>query len=59
MKNTEIGVAKLSKKAKLELDLERMGIEQELEQAVYADVADLLPFIKSLQETLNQQTNRE
>ncbi|WOH36497.1 DUF2489 domain-containing protein [Thalassotalea fonticola] len=45
----------LSKKDRLALDLERMGIEQELESAVYSDVADLLPFVKSLQKELNQQ----
>ncbi|WNC68528.1 DUF2489 domain-containing protein [Thalassotalea nanhaiensis] len=45
----------LSKKDRLALDLERMGIEQELEPAVYSDVADLLPFVKSLQKELNQQ----
>ncbi|WNC72427.1 DUF2489 domain-containing protein [Thalassotalea psychrophila] len=45
----------LSKKDRLALDLERMGIEQELEPAVYTDVADLLPYVKSLQKELNQQ----
>jgi len=45
----------LSKKEKLKLDLERMKVEEELEQAVFEDIANLVPFAHSLQQMLNKQ----
>ncbi|KGJ88119.1 DUF2489 domain-containing protein [Thalassotalea sp. ND16A] len=45
----------LTKQEKLKLDLERMTAEEELEQAVLEDIANLVPFAHSLQQELNKQ----
>ena len=42
----------LSKKEKLALDLQRMEIEQELEQQVFADIEKFIPFVTVIQKSL-------
>ncbi|MDN3652931.1 DUF2489 domain-containing protein [Thalassotalea ponticola] len=49
---------KLSKKERLKLDLERMGYEEQYEDAVFAEVDKLLPYSQTLIETL-QSTTRQ
>ncbi|TRX54911.1 DUF2489 domain-containing protein [Thalassomonas sp. M1454] len=45
----------LSKKERLKLDLERMGIEQELEAQVLADAKLLVTYASSIKEDLEQK----
>ncbi|WP_371187375.1 DUF2489 domain-containing protein [Thalassotalea maritima] len=45
----------LTKKERFKLDLERAGYEEEFESAVNADVAKLLPFVKSLIDSMQKQ----